>query len=173
MTFLFFDLKVCFLFLLPLGRPFLRKNTNSLFFCGYLIYIIATLVFFFSRENRTSFRENFCSCFREKSKVCVKKILKVHVKTPKCPWKFWKNLLRENQIFIREKKTKIACVEIKKWPWKIWGKSLNVPFFANVFQFSDDIFRTPVFLLLIQNSVRENKNLCVKKLIFVGVKTYS
>ena len=30
-----------------------------------------------------------------------------------------------------------------------------------------------VFLLLIRNSVRENKNLCVKKLIFVGVKTYS
>ena len=33
MTFLFFDLKVRFFFSPPLGRPFLRKNTNSLFFC--------------------------------------------------------------------------------------------------------------------------------------------
>ena len=129
---------------------------------------------FFFRENRTSFRENFCSCFREKSKVCVKKNQKVHVKNPKCPWKFWKNLLRENQIFIREKKTKIACVKTKKWPWKIWEKSLNVPFFANVFQFFDNFFwYTTVFILLILNSVRENENLCVKKLILVCVKTYS
>ena len=30
-----------------------------------------------------------------------------------------------------------------------------------------------VFLLFIQNSVRENKNLCVKKIIFVCVKIYS
>ena len=30
-----------------------------------------------------------------------------------------------------------------------------------------------VFLLLIRNSVRENKNLCVKKIIFVCVKIYS
>ena len=34
-TFLFFDLKVHFLFSPPLGRPFLRKNTNSPIFCGY------------------------------------------------------------------------------------------------------------------------------------------
>ena len=33
MTLNIFDLKVCFLISLPLGRPFLRKNTNSLFFC--------------------------------------------------------------------------------------------------------------------------------------------
>ena len=33
MTFLFFDLKVRFFFSSPLGRPFLRKNINSLFFC--------------------------------------------------------------------------------------------------------------------------------------------
>ena len=43
MTLKIFDLKVSFLFSPPLGRPFLRKNTNSLFFCGYLIYIIATV----------------------------------------------------------------------------------------------------------------------------------
>ena len=91
---------------------------------------------------------------------------------PKVPVKILKKSLTWKSDFYTWKKTKIACVKTKKWPWKIWGKSLNVPFFANVFQFCDNFFRyTPVFILLIRNSVRENKNLCVKKLIFVGVKT--
>ena len=127
--------------------------------------------FFFLRENHTVLRENFCSCFREKSKVCVKKIKKVHVKNPKCPWKFWKNLLRENQIFIREKKTKIACVKTKKWPWKIWEKSLNVPFFANVFQFFDNFFLVyngfyiidPKFCAWKWKPLREKTHSCVRE----------
>ena len=35
MTLKIFDIKVRFLISQTLGRPFLRKNTNFLFFCGY------------------------------------------------------------------------------------------------------------------------------------------
>ena len=130
-----------------------------------------TSVFFLLRENRPAFREYFWSCFCQKPKVCVKKFKKVHVKAQNSSEDFEKNSYVK-LWFLVVKKTKIACVKTNKWPWEIWGKLLNVPFFANVFQFCDIFFRYKlVFILLIWNSVRENINVCVKKLIFVLVKT--
>lgn len=70
----------------------------------YPIHHPSTITVFFFYVNHTSYSENFCSCFREKSKLCVKKNKKEHVKNPKWLWNFWKNLLTENQIFTREKK---------------------------------------------------------------------
>ena len=89
-------------------------------------------VFFFPRENRPSFRENFCSCFREKSKVCVNKIQKVHVKNPKCPWKFWKNFFREIRFLDLKKKQKLHSWKPKSGREKS-GKSLWMYLFLQTF----------------------------------------
>ena len=64
--------------------------------------------------------------------------------------------------------------ENEKVAVKILEKIINVPFFADVFQFCVNFFLYPaIFILLIQNSVRENKNPYVKKIDFLCVKTLS
>ena len=109
--------------------------------------IILLSVFVFLREKLTSCREYFCYCLHERFRVCVKQL---PVKNPNCPLKFRENLIL-NLISIRERKTKLACVKTKKCPWKILKKSLNVPFFANVFYFFNFYYRIQrFFILLIQ-----------------------
>ena len=61
--------------------------------------------------------------------------------------------------------------ENEKVAVKILEKILNVPFFADVFRFCVNFSLYPaIFILMIQNSVRENKNPYVKKIDFLCVK---
>ena len=62
--------------------------------------------------------------------------------------------------------------ENEKVAVKILEKNWNVPFFADVFQFFVNFSLYPaIFILMIQNSVRENKNPYVKKFDFLCVKS--
>ena len=100
------------------------------------------------------------------------KISKTTREKPRVPVKISKKSLPWKLDFDTWKKTKIACVKTKKWPWKFLKKSLKVPFFADIFQFCYNFFSYPaIFILLIKNSVRENKTLYMKKFNFLCMKT--
>ena len=96
-----------------------------------------------------SVREKISKTTREKLEVPVK-ILKKSL-----TWKL---------NFSTWKKTKIAYVKTKKWPWKILTKSLNVPFFADVFQILCQFVLYPATFYFIDrkfcawkwNALREN-----------------
>ena len=88
-------------------------------------------VFFFPWKSTS--RENFCSCFREKSKVSVIEIQKVHEKNPKCPLKFWKKL-KWKPDFYTWKTKKLHSWIPKSEGEKSGKKSLTVLFFVKLFQ---------------------------------------
>ena len=60
-------------------------------------------MFFFSRENQFSIRENFQVSGREKNGVHVKKSWKVPVKGKKASVKFFGTHMREKKKSVREK----------------------------------------------------------------------
>ena len=127
-------------------------------------------VFFFYVKIELPSVKIFAVALREKAKCAWKNIKKYPWKSQSVRENFEKKTTRENYNYIREKKTKIACVKTKECPWKILEKSLGVPFFAGIFQFCLFFWCLAVFVFLIQNSVRETKKLCVKKFNFVCVK---
>ena len=55
---------------------------------------------------------------------------------PKVPGEIFEKISFMKIRFLHvKKKTKFTCVKTKNWSWRFLTKSLNVPFFADVFQF--------------------------------------
>ena len=159
------------IFQVSILRLYARKVFSSFFGCATHTYAVTSGViqyFFFYVKKMTSFRENFSSYLREKSSVGVKKYKKLSVKNTKSPWKLKKNLPWN---YILDKKNSYRMREYEKVPIKNLEKILNLPFFADVFQFWVYFFLYPtIFKLLIQISVLKNKTLSVKNLIFCAWK---
>ena len=123
------------IFQVSILRLYARKVFSSFFGCATHTYAVTSGViqyFFFYVKKMTSFRENFSSYLREKSSVGVKKYKKLSVKNTKSPWKSKKNLPWN---YILDKKNSYRMREYEKVPIKNLEKILNLPFFADVFQF--------------------------------------
>ena len=69
------------------------------------------------------------------------------------------------------KKIKNRIRENEKVAVKFLEKIINVPFFTDVFQLCQFFSFSAIFILMIENSVREFKNPYVKKYDFLCVKT--
>ena len=134
------------------------------------IYTYNTVFFFFYVKIGLPCVKIFAVTLREKVKSAWKNI-------KKCPWK--SPSLREN--FVKKQCVKIKILYVKKYkncmrenkkvPVKKSWKIIKCTFFWRHFSILCLFFwYLAVFVFLIQNSVRETKNLCVKNFNIVCVK---